>query len=95
LLCRRFFLPNSKKLQILNNCEDYINQNLSLEKILVDSYKLEKICMNYLKTEYIKECDFLKIPYNSIFPSGKKIEKGHTFIRNIIKFERGFNLENH
>jgi hypothetical protein len=94
LLCRRIFLPKNKKLKILNNCQEYINKNLSVEKILIDSYKIEKILHNYLKTEYIRECDFIKIPYNSIFQPGKIFEKGNTFIRNIIKFDGGVQLEN-
>ncbi len=97
LICRRVFLPKNEKLKILNNCEEYIRENLSVEKMLLDSFKIEKIMLNYLKNEYIKECDFNKIPYHSYYPDNvkkiKKFERSYSMIRNIVEVEPNFNNE--
>lgn len=68
------FSKNKNSLDVIRNCDSYINKQLSLENILKEKFKLAKIISNSL-TDQINLNEDFRIPYKYILDHYSEINE--------------------
>ncbi len=65
LFCRKICFRKNKNLEFLENCKYFIRKRLSVEKIMRDFYKVDKMMGLTINTFCLQD-DVSKIPYKTI-----------------------------